>query len=220
MSTNGAYDDDEIHHYDDIEDEESVEKNIFQRHQSDSVSLSNSLFTAADHLEEEEKDTSSTENERHEYLPTQHQDSINQQNESINALIKTLNVQTSIVWQGIFINIYHYAQILIIPLFSDYRPQYHLLNQSYDDVKKGKCITNELHIKRLTVLFIEIYKEIYSTMEKIQALDHKFNKTKIGFQLEVENECIQMSNKLLSQCKELSKEKEYVKLNTEQGEKR
>lgn len=66
-------------------------------------------------------------------------------------------------------------------------------------------------------MFIEIYKEIYSTMEKMQALDHKFNKTKVGFQQKIENDHVQLSNKLLLQCKELSKEKEYAKSNTEQG---
>lgn len=103
--------------YDDIDDNESVDKSLFQRHQSDNVSLANSLFTAVDHLEieddddqeerhgeeqeeeddEEDDDDSSTENLRHGHLPTQpyHQD-----HESINSYIKQLNVETSIVWEG------------------------------------------------------------------------------------------------------------------------
>lgn len=51
----------------------------------------------------------------------------------------------------------------------------------------------------------------------MQALDHKFNKTKVGFQLEVEKEHVDMSKKLLSQFKELDKEKENAKSKTEQG---
>ncbi|KAI7893188.1 uncharacterized protein EV154DRAFT_561645 [Mucor mucedo] len=162
--------DDEIHHYDDIEDDEGVDKNAFQRHQSDNVSITNSLFTAVDHLEDD--DNSSTENLRHGYLPQI--DTILENNKSINAQVKKLNVKTSIVWQ-------------------DYRPQYQLLNESYDD-------------------------EIYSTIEKMQAIDHKFNQTRVKFQLEIEKEHVDMSNKLLLQCKELSKEKENAKSDTEQEE--
>lgn len=88
--------DDEIHHYDDIEDDEGVDKNAFQRHQSDNVSITNSLFTAVDHLEDD--DNSSTENLRHGYLPQI--DTILENNKSINAQVKKLNVKTSIVWQG------------------------------------------------------------------------------------------------------------------------
>jgi hypothetical protein len=85
--------------------------------------------------ENEDDDNSSTENLRHGYLP------INQQykNESINSLTKKLNVQTSIVWEG---------KILPVPIINndtnsvsilDYRPQYRLLNESYDNVKKGNA---------------------------------------------------------------------------------
>lgn len=98
--------------YDDIEDDESVDKNLFQRHQSDNISITNSLFTAVDHLEvtdrdedideeeeeEIEDDNSSTENLRHGYLPQQNQHSC--ENESINSLLKNLNVQTKVVWDG------------------------------------------------------------------------------------------------------------------------
>lgn len=101
--------------YDDIEDDESVDKTLFQRHQSDNISITNSLFTAVDHLEvtdrdddieeeeeeeeeEIEDDTSSTENLRHGYLPQQNQQSY--ENDSINSLLKELNVQTTVVWEG------------------------------------------------------------------------------------------------------------------------
>lgn len=100
--------------YDDIEDDESVDKSLFQRHQSDNISITNSLFTAVDHLEvadrdddieeeeeeeeEIEDDTSSTENLRHGYLPQQNQQSY--ENDSINSLLKDLNVQTTVVWEG------------------------------------------------------------------------------------------------------------------------
>lgn len=112
---------------------------MFQRHQSDNVSITNSLFTAVDHLEDD--DNSSTENLRHGYLPTQQVDHIIENNESINTLVKKLNVQTSVVWQGKHTSSFSLVN-LIIPFFSDYRPQYQLLNESYDNVKKGKCITN------------------------------------------------------------------------------
>lgn len=138
ISTSGP-NDYEIHHYDDIEDDESIDKNVFQRHQSDNVSITNSLFTAVDHLEDD--DNSSTENLRHGYLPTQQVDHIIENNESINTLVKKLNVQTSVVWQGKHTSSFSLVN-LIIPFFSDYRPQYQLLNESYDNVKKGKCITN------------------------------------------------------------------------------
>ncbi|KAI9255385.1 hypothetical protein EDC94DRAFT_617498 [Helicostylum pulchrum] len=161
----------EVHNYDDIEDTDSVDKHVFQR-QTDNVSISNSLFTAVDHLEvsdqEEQDDASSTENLRHGYLPLQYED-----HEPIDTMINKLNVQTSIVWE-------------------DYRPQYRLLNESYDNVKK------------------EVYKEIYTTIEKMQALDHKFNKTKIGYQLEMEKDYLRMTDELISQCKMLTKQKEFV----------
>lgn len=51
----------------------------------------------------------------------------------------------------------------------------------------------------------------------MQAIDHKFNKTRLKFQLEIEKEHLDMSNKLLLQCKELNKEKENAKSDTEQG---
>lgn len=95
VSTSGP-NDYEIHHYDDIEDDESVDRNAFQRHQSDNVSITNSLFTAVDHLEDD--DNSSTENLHHGYLPQV--DPVFENNESINTQVKKLNVQTSIVWQG------------------------------------------------------------------------------------------------------------------------
>ncbi|CAO3633591.1 unnamed protein product [Mucor hiemalis] len=170
--------------YDDIEDDESVDKNLFQRHQSDNISITNSLFTAVDHLEvtdrdedideeeeEIEDDNSSTENLRHGYLPQQNQHSC--ENESINSLLKNLNVQTEVVWD-------------------DYRPQYQVLNESYDNVKK------------------EIYKEIYATMERMQDLDLKFNSAKVQFQLEMEKGYLKMSDELFLQCKNLYQEKECV----------
>lgn len=100
VSTNGP-NDYEVHHYDDIEDDEGVDKNAFQRHQSDNVSITNSLFTAVDHLEDD--DDSSTENLRHGYLPQA--DPILENAESINTLVKKLNIQTSIVWKGKIYNI-------------------------------------------------------------------------------------------------------------------
>jgi hypothetical protein len=110
ISTNNESND-HYKEYDDIEeDNESVDKTLFQRHQSDNVSLANSLFTAVDHLEisddhasqeeddEEDDDNSSTENTRHGYLPTQQYEQEN--HDSINSYMKQLNVQTSIVWEG------------------------------------------------------------------------------------------------------------------------
>jgi hypothetical protein len=56
-----------------------------------------------DHLEQEQDDdsSSSTENLRHGYLPTQHDDVIEQE-ESINTMMKKLNVVTSTVWEGTY----------------------------------------------------------------------------------------------------------------------
>jgi hypothetical protein len=47
-------------------------------------------------------------------------------------------------------------------------------------------------------------------MEKMQAMDLKFNESKIEFQLEMEKSYLKMSDELLLQCKDLCKEKEYI----------
>lgn len=59
-------------------------------------------------------------------------------------------------------------------------------------------------------------------MEKMQALDHKFNKTKIGYQLEMEKDYSRMTDELILQCKTLTKQKEFVcaTLKQEQGKKK
>lgn len=54
-------------------------------------------------------------------------------------------------------------------------------------------------------------------MEMMQELDHKFNQAKIVFQTEMENDYLQMSDKLLLQCKELVKEKEFIEKSKKGG---
>ncbi|KAL9538235.1 hypothetical protein MBANPS3_011088 [Mucor bainieri] len=178
-------------HYDDVDDDnESIDKSMFRnhnqqqqqqhRHQADNISIATSLFTAVEHLEndseedEEEEhydDNSSTENQRHGYLPssTAFQEQDQQQQASINDLMKKLDIRTSVEWE-------------------DYKPQYRLLNESYDSVKQ------------------EIYKEIYATMQKMQELDHRFNTVKAKFHLAMEKNYEQMSYQLISQCDALTKE--------------
>jgi hypothetical protein len=55
-------------------------------------------------------------------------------------------------------------------------------------------------------------------MEKMQELDHKFNKAKLGFQSEMENDYLQMSDKLFVQCEDLDKEKEYIEKSKKGGQ--
>ncbi|KAI8068181.1 uncharacterized protein B0P05DRAFT_552172 [Gilbertella persicaria] len=145
---------------------------IPKRYQSDNNSLTTSIYTA----EEEEE-----ENTRHGHLPsieTQQEDMI----ESIHTKMKDLNIQHTLSWE-------------------DYRPQYKILNASYDDMK------------------LDIYSDIYVTLKKMQALDQKFNLIKAGFYFNMEKEYEAMSMRLLSQCEELSQQKEYQSKHTSQSKK-
>ncbi|KAL9553962.1 hypothetical protein PS6_003683 [Mucor atramentarius] len=118
--------------YDDVEDDnESINKSMFRdqhqqhRHQADNISITTSLFTAVEHLEndlvdedEEEEhydDNSSTENQRHGYLPStttfqekaqQQQQQQQQQQVPINELMKKLDIQTTAEWEEIYKEIY------------------------------------------------------------------------------------------------------------------
>jgi hypothetical protein len=92
----------DLDHYDDIEDNDSIDKSM-HRHQADNISIATSLFTAVDHMEpqqEDEDDSSSTENTRHGYLPTLQYDDLTKEAKSVNALIKKLNIQSSVQWEG------------------------------------------------------------------------------------------------------------------------
>ncbi|KAK4519543.1 tRNA-His guanylyltransferase [Mucor velutinosus] len=178
--------------YDDVDDDnESIDKSMFHnhnqqqqqqqhRHQADNISIATSLFTAVEHLEndsEEEEhydDNSSTENQRHGHLPSTTTFQEQKQQISINDLMKKLDIQTSVEWE-------------------DYKPQYRLLNESYDSVKQ------------------DIYKEIYATMQKLQELDRKFNTVKAIFHSTMEKNYEQMSNQLISQCDALTKEQNESK---------
>lgn len=115
--------------YDDVDDDnESIDKSMFRnhhqqqqqhRHQADNISIATSLFTAVEHLEndseeedEEEEhydDNSSTENQRHGYLPsnTTFQEKEPQQQVSINDLMKRLDIQTSVEWEGTCFIVFH-----------------------------------------------------------------------------------------------------------------
>lgn len=119
--------------YDDVDDDnESFDKSMFRnhhqqqqqqqqhRHQADNISIATSLFTAVEHLEndseeeddEEEEhydDNSSTENQRHGYLPsnTAFQEQEPQQQVSINDLMKKLDIQTSVEWEGTCCIVFH-----------------------------------------------------------------------------------------------------------------
>ncbi|KAI8637501.1 hypothetical protein BD408DRAFT_424459 [Parasitella parasitica] len=162
--------------YDDIdEDIESINRSMFRnqhnhRHQADNISIATSLFTAVEHLgnDSEEEDSSSTENQRHGFVTTTVTNQESQ--DSVNEVMKKLDIQTSIQWD-------------------DYKPQYRLLNESYDSVKQ------------------DIYKEIFGTMQKMQELDYKFNTAKATFHSSMEENYEQMSSQLISQCYTLKKEK-------------
>lgn len=98
----------------------------------------------------------------------------------------------------------------------DYKPQYRILNESYDSVKQGTVFHHGLISSSLTHK-IEIYKEIYATMQKMQELDHKFNAVKATFHLTMEKNYEQMSNHLISQCDALTKEQADYKNKLKSG---
>ncbi|KAI7903022.1 uncharacterized protein BX663DRAFT_551878 [Cokeromyces recurvatus] len=79
--------------------------------------------------------------------------------------------------------------------WEDYRPKYKALNDSYINTKH------------------EIYKEIYTTMQKIHELDDDFSNVKLKvFQFNMlEKDYKEMTRRLLYQCQELIKQKEAYK---------
>ncbi|KAI8359935.1 hypothetical protein EDC96DRAFT_235368 [Choanephora cucurbitarum] len=145
--------------------------------QADDASLTASIFTAAEYSDDSD-DNSSIKNTRHGHLSNQpSMDNMHDVASAITIHMKKLDIHNVLEWQ-------------------DYRPQYKLLNESYDDMK------------------IEIYNEIYSIMKKMQILDQKFNMSKANFYHEMEKEYEVLSISLLSQCHELKKEKQEYKLNS------
>lgn len=102
--------DKDLDHYDDVEDNDSIDKRItIHRYQPDNISIATSLFTAVDHMEQikiqeedDEDDSSSTKNTRHGYLPGQQYKvaSPSKETESVNSLIKKLDIQPSVPWEG------------------------------------------------------------------------------------------------------------------------
>lgn len=78
-------------------------------------------------------------------------------------------------------------------------------------------------IKKVQALFVtdcfllEIYQEIYATMQKIQELDLTFNAAKLRFYLDMEGNYEKMSDKLISQCNDLSQEKEEYRKKIRNG---
>lgn len=217
------------------DDNESVDKSMFRnnnqqqhRRQADNISIATSLFTAVEHLEddsaeedEEEEhydDNSSTENQRHGYLPssTVFQEQELQQQVSINDLMKKLDIRTSVEWEGTccIASVGCIHPLTLSPV--DYKPQYRLLNESYDSVKQG-IVFHHRWLPFALMPRIEIYKEIYATMQKMQELDHKFNAVKATFHSAMEKNYEQMSNQLVSQCDALAKEQTEYKNKLKSG---
>lgn len=101
--------DEDLDHYDDVEDNDSVDKRItIHRYQPDNISIATSLFTAVDHMEQlqpqedeyDEDDSSSTENTRHGYLPTQPPYEVIDLTKQVNTMIKKLDIQSTVQWEG------------------------------------------------------------------------------------------------------------------------
>ncbi|KAI8380393.1 hypothetical protein BD560DRAFT_432238 [Blakeslea trispora] len=162
--------------------------------QADDASLTTSIFTAAEYSDD--SDSSSAKNTRHGHLSSK--PSVNNMHDvadTITAYLKQLNIYPAVEWK-------------------DYKPQYRVLNESFEDMKIGSFL--ELHLQaELTVIFKEIYNEIYATMKKMQQLDQTFHRTKAHIYSEMEKEYEVLSISLLSQCNELIKEKEEFKSKSE-----
>ncbi|KAI9478495.1 MAG: hypothetical protein EXX96DRAFT_571118 [Benjaminiella poitrasii] len=79
--------------------------------------------------------------------------------------------------------------------WKDYSPEYKALNEAYINIKH------------------DIYKEIYTTMQRIHELDDTFNNVKLKmFQKDkIEKDHREMTDQLISLCKELKKQKEINK---------
>lgn len=67
-------------------------------------------------------------------------------------------------------------------------------------------------------VLVDIYSEIYTTLQKIQDLDNQFNMAKFQFQLDLERNYEEMADNLVSQCLELSKEKEEYSLKSQSSQ--
>jgi hypothetical protein len=180
-----------------------------QQQQSDNASITTSLFTAVDHLDDNDDDDDS-EYRRHGYVAAVEYEQQNQyqheyQPKTIEDAMGRLNINTQ--WKGegqdytLFL-FFMYTHFLMVNI--DYRPQYHSLDQSHNMQRR------------------EIYKEIYGIMSKMQELDFEIEKAKKEFQRHMSGEYEQITEKILSKCYTLSKEKEafHKKSRETQGKKK